>query len=232
MMPVIGVLGGIGPESSAEYYSRLIHRLQSTGRIRNNTDYPHIIINSIPAPELLDRRGCASKLQHYKKGIAELSAWGADFIIVVCNTMQAFYDDLQSQSKVPIIRLDEEMHSLIKRKGIKTTVLFGSQNTINSGIYRFPDVKCITPSSCETLFMNRVISDFNRGKNVQSCRKKIHNLAGEYIRKSRGTVILGCTELSLILKNAQIQKIDTIDVLVDATIKKIYGGPKCEKYAC
>ncbi len=232
MMPVIGVLGGIGPESSAEYYSRLIRKLQSTGRIRNNTDYPKIIINSIPAPELLDGRGYASKIKHYKKGIAELSAWGADFIVIVCNTMQAFYDELQTQSRVPIIRIDSEIGSLIKKKGIKSTVLFGTRNTIKSGIYRFHGVKCIEPSSHEALLMNRVICDFNKGKNIHLCRKKMYNLARKYVRKSRGTVILGCTELSLILKNAQIQKIDTIDVLVEATIKNLDGGLKCEKYAC
>ena len=51
-MRVIGVLGGIGPESTAEFYRRLINRIQKSGYVQSNLNYPHILINSIPAPEL------------------------------------------------------------------------------------------------------------------------------------------------------------------------------------
>ncbi len=55
-MKKIGILGGIGPEATGHFYLKLIKRLQETGRIKRNTDYPQIIINSIPAPELVDEK--------------------------------------------------------------------------------------------------------------------------------------------------------------------------------
>ncbi len=67
---------------------------------------------------------------------------------------------------------------------------------------------------------------------MKSCKRAIHKIASKYVGNSKGTVILGCTELSLMMRNSRIRKIDTIDVLVDATIRKLCGGAICRKYAC
>ena len=53
---VIGVLGGIGPEASVEFYAKLVKKLQESGMIKRNEDFPKIIINSIPAPELVGEK--------------------------------------------------------------------------------------------------------------------------------------------------------------------------------
>jgi aspartate/glutamate racemase len=64
----IGVLGGIGPEATGEFYNKLISKLQDNGMIKSNSDFPQIIINRIPAPELIDHAS-ESDIEQYRKGI-------------------------------------------------------------------------------------------------------------------------------------------------------------------
>jgi len=110
----IGVLGGIGPESTKEFYGLLLEKMQHSGLIRENADYPHIIINSIPAPELTGREITEEQIAPYVEGVMELDSYGVDFIVVVCNTAHLFYDRLQKASEAPLIDLRMEVTERIK----------------------------------------------------------------------------------------------------------------------
>ena len=76
----IGVLGGIGPEATATFYFELIQRLQAEGLVKDNTDFPQILINSIPAPELVFNKTTEKDLRPYEEGLKELDSFGVDFI--------------------------------------------------------------------------------------------------------------------------------------------------------
>ncbi len=88
------MLGGIGPEATGEFYSKLIRSLQEKKLIKNNKDFPHIIINSIPAHELISHKISDEELKPYIEGLKELDKFGVDFIVMVCNTIHLFYDEL------------------------------------------------------------------------------------------------------------------------------------------
>lgn len=68
----IGVLGGIGPEATAEFYLKLIRTLQMQGVIKRNEDFPQILINSIPAPALIYDAISDEELRSYIDGLKEL----------------------------------------------------------------------------------------------------------------------------------------------------------------
>src|SRR3989338_5655614 len=93
----IGVLGGIGPEATGLFYLKLIKRLQDSGLIRDNQDFPQIIINSIPAPELIFDKVENTDLEVYENGIQELDKMNPDFIVMVCNTIHLYHQSLQSK---------------------------------------------------------------------------------------------------------------------------------------
>ena len=69
---IIGFLGGIGPEATGEFYLSLIKKFQEENLIRSNEDYPQIIINSIPAPELIYENGPEKSLESYIKGSLQM----------------------------------------------------------------------------------------------------------------------------------------------------------------
>ncbi len=206
----IGILGGIGPEATAEFYSKLIIELQNRGLIKNNESYPQILINSIPAPELIGDNCSENNLDIYLAGLEQLDAFKPDFIVMICNTIHLFYDLFKMRIKTPIIDLREEIKNLIFNKNV---IIFGTPLTINK-LYPLKDKL----KKIEIAQLSDAIFNFNKGFNKELQIKIVKELAEKY---KDYTIVLGCTEIALMLKESCFNVINTIDVLVDATIRKI-----------
>lgn len=216
----IGVLGGIGPEATGEFYNKLIQELQKKGLIKNNKDFPQIIINSIPAPELIYEKISDEELQPYIDGLKELDKFGVDFIVMICNTIHLYYNLLQKEINAPILNLKTELRNLLKRNKIKSTFIIGTSNTIKQGLYKFEDVKSFEPNEMEIKQLTNCIFYFNKGINKQKQIMKVKRTCSKYLSLGAETVILGCTEFAVMLGKEDISKINTIDILVEATIRK------------
>ncbi len=217
----IGVLGGIGPEATNEFYGKLIKGLQERGLVKANRDFPQIVINSIPAPELVNESIPDEDLAMYIDGLKQLDTFGVDFIVMVCNTIYLFYDKLQEQIKTPILNLREEIKRTIDNKKVNSILILGTPSTVNKGLYKFDGVNCIIPDKSELETLSSAIFEFNLGNKKEHQAEKVKNICNKYVsyRKAE-TVILGCTEVALMLENENFPKINTIDVLVDATINR------------
>ncbi len=218
--PRIGVLGGIGPEATGEFYCKLIKKMQERDLIRNNTDFPQIIINSIPAPELIYDYISDEDLKPYIKGLKELDRFEVDFIVMICNTIYLYYHRLQKEIKTPILDLRQELQNTLHIKRIKSVLILGTPNTIKQGLYRFKGIKSFEPNKKEIRQLTKAIFNFNKGLNKKEQIKIVKEICNKYLSKGADTVILGCTEFAVMLKDYNIPKIDTIDILVEATIKE------------
>jgi aspartate racemase len=210
----IGVLGGIGPESSAYFYSELIRKLQLTG-ITDNIEYPQIIINSINAPFLIG--DIDNKIKYYVQGIKLLDDVEPQFIVMVCNTVHAYYDVLQSSIDTPILSLISVVKEYLQQKGMRKIMVLGTSTTVKAKIYEFDNIKTIYPIEDEQSTIDLSIEEYNINK---SSAEKILKIAEKYV----GDVdcfILGCTEVALMLKDTRLNGINTMDLLVDATIEKM-----------
>lgn len=216
----IGVLGGIGPEATGEFYNKLIQKLQEKGLIKSNRDFPQIVINSIPAPELIYEKISDEELKPYINGLKELDKFGVDFIVMVCNTIHLYYDKLQNEINTPIIDLREELRHMLKRKGIKSTLIIGTPNTIKQGLYRFRDIEHSEPNEEEIKKLTDSIFNFNKGIDKQKQVQKVRKICDKYLNEGAGTIILGCTEFAVMLGEENLPKINTIDTLVEVTTRK------------
>ncbi len=216
----IGVLGGIGPEATGEFYNKFIKKLQEQGFIKTNKDFPQIVINSIPAPELIYDEISDEELQPYIDGLKELDRLGADFIVMVCNTIHLYYDRLQKEINTPILDLREEVRQLLKRKRISSTLIIGTPNTIKQGLYRFKGIKSLEPDKKEREQLTDSIFNFNKGIDGQKQTQKVRRICGKYLNKGAKTVILGCTEFAVMLGEETLPTINTVDVLAEAAIRK------------
>lgn len=216
----IGVLGGIGPEATGEFYNKLIKKLQERGFIKTNKDFPQIVINSIPAPELIYDEISDEELQPYMDGLKELDSFGVDFIVMVCNTIHLYYDKLQKEINTPILDVREEVKQSLKRKRIKSALIIGTPNTIKQGLYRFKGIKSLEPDKKEREQLTYSILHFNKGIDKHKQTQKVRRICEKYLNKGAKTVILGCTEFAVMLGEETLPTINTIDVLVEATIRK------------
>lgn len=215
----IGVLGGIGPEATGKFYLSLINKMQKY--VNKNEDFPQIIINSIPAPELIYENVEKDKLKSYIEGLKELD--GCDFIVMVCNTVHLFYDEFQKCVKTPIIDLREEVKKEIFKKGIKNITVIGTPTTINSGLYEFEGINYHNPDADEQKMLTESIFNFNKGNDKNNQKKKAEMIINKYMSNGSECVILGCTEFGVMLEDMKIPKINTIEVLVDIVVNKIFN---------
>ncbi len=214
-------MGGIGPEATGEFYNKLIIKLQKKGLIKSNEDFPQIIINSIPAPELIYDDISDEELTPYIKGLKELDKFGVDFIVIVCNTIHLFYDRLQREIKTPILDLKQELNKSLIKKEIKSAFVIGTKNTIKQGLYRFEGINIVEPNEKEIEILTDSIFNFNKGINKSLQVNKVKKICEKYLDKKAETIILGCTEFGVMLDNENLSKINTIDVLVEIIINKL-----------
>ncbi|MBI2541458.1 aspartate/glutamate racemase family protein [Candidatus Woesearchaeota archaeon] len=219
----IGVLGGIGPEATGEFYNKLIGRLQEKRLIKTNGDFPQIVINSIPAPELIHDTISDEELHPYMQGLKELDKFGVDFIVMVCNTIHLYYEKLQNEIKTPILDLRQELKNTLKQSGIKSNLIIGTPNTIKQGLYRCEGVNSFEPTEKEMRQLSEAIFNFNRGIDKQKQIDKVRKICQKYLDMKAEAVVLGCTEFAVMLDNENFPKINTIDVLAEAAIKKFSG---------
>lgn len=86
--------------------------------VNSNCDFPKIIINSVPAPELVFNLVKKSDLKEYIEGVRLLERAGADFVVMICNTIHLFIDELQKEVKIPIVNLRELMRRYLWQQGL------------------------------------------------------------------------------------------------------------------
>jgi aspartate racemase len=134
-MKTAGIIGGIGPESTIEYYRFIIEAYRS--RVTDGS-YPSIIINSIDMKQMLE--GIADGLldetvAYLSKEIDKVVAAGADFAALASNTPHIVFEKLRQRCKVPMISIVEAACRAATRAGIRKAGLFGTRFTMQGGFY-------------------------------------------------------------------------------------------------
>ena len=183
--------------------------------MQSNVDYPNILINSIPAPELFLNN---PDLSMYREGVIELESWGADFIVIVCNTAHLYLLDLQEQVKTPIIDLIAEVDRYLTDHKVSSITVAGSSRTVRQNLFTFKNRASVSLSEEDLKLLDEVILQYNSG-NKERQLDQVLEIVSRYNNASN-KILVGCTELSTIVASANLPIIDTMDILVDATIEK------------
>lgn len=217
----IGVLGGIGPEATSYFYKKLIEQIQSVLHPKRNTDFPQIIINSIPASELIySKKISDEELSVYKKGIEDLNKHKPDFIVMVCNTIHLFYDDLQKVSNAKVINMREVILKRIADSGCGSVCILGTPSTISNNLYYAPGKKYLNLTKKQSSLITKIIENYNLGKKVNEQRQIFNKLLNN-VRGKCDLMVLSCTELALLNENRDKKIMNSLDIMVEETIGTI-----------
>ncbi len=209
--PIIGILGGIGPESSARFYEELIKKVQENG-VKSNLDFPHIILESIPAPELFID---GADLSIYKEALINLEKAGADFIVVVCNTFYTLIDTFRKVANVSIINLAEEVVKELEGRRVKSILILGSRRTADM-FGKLLKIKINKMSGEDFETVENIMMEYNRGVRKEEQRKRLLKIIEKYPGQK---FLIACTEISMILGGGK-KYLDTFDILLNATISR------------
>ncbi len=205
-MKRIGIIGGMGPESTIDYYRELINAFKNE---KGEMNYPEIVIFSINISQflrLIKEKKYAEVTDFLLGKIELLKRAGVDFAAISANTPHLVFESLRERSPVPLISIVEATCEEASRKGLMRTGLLGTGFTMKATFYR--DVFCkdgievIVPEEDDIEYIDqKLFSEIELGIFKDETRRSIEEIIGKMVReKNIDSIILGCTELPIILK--------------------------------
>jgi aspartate racemase len=231
-MKTVGIIGGIGPESTVEYYRLMI----ASYRERNpDGSYPSILINSIDLKKMLDLIGAneLAKVTDYLVGeVQKLAQAGADFGLLAANTPHIVFDDIRRQAPIPLLSIVEATCDAAQALGLKRVGLFGTRFTMQGRFY--PEVlsrQGITLSvpdpDDQAYIHDKYMSELVNGVFRDETRRRLLAIVDGLIERAgiQG-LILGGTELPLILRGSShsgIPFLDTTRIHVERAVAQMFS---------
>lgn len=230
MTKKIGLIGGMGPESTLDYYRGIIDAFKNEQGIM---DYPEIIIYSINLSVFLDLMKAKKYDEIVALLIARLEALknaGADFAAITANTPHLLFDRIQEKSPIPLISIVEATCDYAAEKGFKKPGLFGTGFTMASDFYqdtfRKQGMEVVVPEDEDRMVINeKLFTEIELGIFKDETRTLLVRHIGKLVQKKGiDSLILGCTEFPLILTEpsyAGIPMLNTTKIHVDAIVKQL-----------
>jgi len=223
----IGMIGGFGPESTLDYYRLIIDQYRQQ---QGEGSLPEIIIYSMDMYTMLtlvEQKRWDDVTGFLLKGVNTLHKAGADFGIISANTPHIVYDRLKSSSPIPLISIVEETSKKAKEIGLDKVGLLGTSFTMQSDffqkVFANNNISIIVPREQEQEFIQlKLMTEIELGQFNQETRDALLAIVKRMVDEdSIQGVILGCTELPLILTKDEfgIPFLNTTRIHVDSAIR-------------
>lgn len=230
LMKTLGIVGGLGPESTIEYYRFIIAEYRA--RTKEDSS-PHILIDSIDATKAvaLTQSGDMEVLADYVgSGFQRLARAGADFGLIPANTPHIAFDAIQRRSPVPLLSIVQATCDQAKKMGMKRLALLGTRFTMKGRFY--PEIfsragiELIIPKEDECAYIHdKYLNELLKNVFRPETRAKMLTIVDRLEKSERAEgVILGGTELPLILRDPErkgIPFLDTTLIHVNAAVDEI-----------
>jgi aspartate racemase len=228
-MQTLGIIGGLGPESTIDYYRSIIARFRAR---KPDSGYPHIIINSLDVDKgiaMLDAERLDDLADYLVSGVKALERAGADFGCIAANTPHLVFDEVQRRSAIPLLSIVRATCEYAKKCGLKKVGLFGTGFTMRASFY--PDeferagITLVKPPEIEREFIHRAyIDELLKNQFLPQTRAEILRTAQRMKDEDHiEAVVLAGTELPLLLRNSgsKIEFLDTTVIHVGAIVDKL-----------
>lgn len=229
-MKRIGIIGGLGPESTIDYYKGIINIFR-----QRDLAAPEIIIYSADVNRLLElaeAREWNKLVEWLVEMVNALHNAGAEFAVIGSNTPHIVFDKVKSMSPLPMLSIVDETCKRASNMKLKKLGLMGTKFTMESDFFQkaFHDagISIIVPMKDEQQFIyNKIISEIALGIIKNSTRQELLSVVKRMIDEdSIDGLILGCTELPLILEKDEygIPFLKTTAIHIDSIVDYCVGN--------
>ncbi|GAA0492932.1 aspartate/glutamate racemase family protein [Salinibacillus aidingensis] len=214
-MKKLGLIGGLGPESTVEYYQKIISKYQE--RVGTKEDLPEFLINSInmyKVFELIDSNQINGLTDYLTDAVKKLEQIGADYAAISANTPHIVFDQVQERVQIPMISIVEETYQAVQEKGLQRIGLLGTKFTMEHDFFKTPfsenDKTIVVPTASEQSYIHeKIVKELENGIVNEQTKADYIDIINRMIdEKNVEGIILGCTELPMILKD------DDLDILL------------------
>src|SRR6266704_1425348 len=229
-MKTLGIIGGLGPESTLDYYQRIIALYRErTG----NRHYPEFVIVSVDLRKGLDfmnANDLSGMANYLLEGIDKLARAGADFGIISANTPHIVFDEVASKSSIPLISIVEATCAAAKARNLKRLALFGTGYTMQANFYpkvfSREGIALLVPEREDQDYLHeKYFSELVPGKFLPETRAGLLAIVDRMkVKSGIDGVILAGTELPLILRDPDyngIPFLDTTEIHCEAAVAEM-----------
>lgn len=216
-MKRLGILGGMGPEAAIDLQMKI---LRLTPAQKDQEHLPVVVWN---VPQIPDRTAAIigsgeSPLGAMHQAIQGLERTGAQRIVIACNTAHHWYAELQAKTSTPIIHIADAVHAELANsvEPVRCVGLMATQGTVRSGFYADRlarlGVQLVLPEPASQQALGTAIGFLKSGQ-YDAAAKIVDQVAQELLNLGAQRLILGCTELPLV-----VEKLSTKALCIDATV--------------
>lgn len=204
-MKHIGLIGGLSPESTIEYYKIIC---EEYNRLKGGFNFPAITIRSLnlqEIAELMEEIQWSSVADKIVTAAYDLQRAGADFAAITSNTPHNAYDMIKKMSPIEILSIMDATAEEIKKDGFSRVGLLGTKYTMELGYFERAleqhGIETIVPDAQDRGFVNHVIwEELVHGKVTYAAKQGYQEIIQKMVNRGAQGVILGCTEIPLLIK--------------------------------
>ena len=231
-MKTVGIIGGIGPESTIEYYRFIVAGYRER---KGDGSYPSIIINSIDLNQLIawmNANELDNAAEYLIHEIERLARAGADFGALASNTPHIVFDQLRARSPIPLISIVESACDAVQALGIKRIGLLGTRFTMQGrfypAVFSRAGINLIVPDETEQNYVHeKYMGELLNNIFLPETRQGLLAIVDRMRNRDRiEAVILGGTELPLILRDPEyngLPFLDTTKIHVERIVAELFS---------
>ena len=230
---MVGIVGGVGPESTADYYRRFVDRW----RVRGPTDtYPAVLINSLNSRAALGAMlngDIEPSVALFSRAVEQLAAGGAGLALVASVMMHMAYDRVAATAPIPMLSILEALAGAATSRGLRRLGVLGARPTVEGEFFARPfdaaGITLVRPDEADRAWVHEIyFTELVRGQFRDEVRERLVAII-DGMRQHDGidAVILAGTELPLILREpeyAGVPALDAIGIHVEAAIDWLLDG--------
>jgi aspartate racemase len=225
-MKKVGIVGGIGPESTLEYYRGIIDAFKPTFA---QYGFPEIAVESIDMRSFIhhiEKSGWDTIAAFIASKFEALRVGGADFGVIASNTPHKVFDAIQAQTFLPLLSIVDATLNYSKKRDYRKLCLLGTKVTMGEDFYRYifekENIKLVVPDAKEQDYIQqKLFSEIEFGIIKEETKKQFLAIIERIVEHENiEGVILGCTELPLIIKSddIKVQYIDTTQIHIASIV--------------
>ncbi|NOZ91898.1 MAG: amino acid racemase [Dictyoglomi bacterium] len=221
----IGILGGLSPESTIPYYQYLV---DLSAKHLPELVYPEIVIYSVNFGEVVAnmRSGNADKVRElFQKVLDHFNDMGVEVFAIACNTMHIHLPYLNTYD-MEVVHIVDVVGDEAEKYGYKKLMLFGTKRLLDSGLYKEMlgkrGIEVVYPEEEDAIAIDKLIFRLGNGEINDETRAEAMKYVEKY-KDAADAIILGCTELPLVVPEGKYNTLDTTHLHAKAIFRKATG---------
>ncbi len=231
-MKKLGMVGGLGPESTVEYYQSIITQYQE--KMGSKEVLPELFINSINMYrvfEFISKDDLQGLANYLVEAIETLEKVGADFAIISANTPHIVFDEVNKRVSIPVYSIVEETVREAEKQGLKKVGLIGTKFTMENDFFKKPfedrGKEVVVPTEKEQQYIHeKIVAELENGIVNEETKEQYLAIIEDMVKRDGiDGVILGCTELPMIIKedDLELPQLNTTQIHIDRIIELMFS---------